>query len=72
MEGFAPRRGCVVALAQFRHDIVKDGVVMRLREGELVYTRRGERPFGVALDPQFTAEGEHRWQTTNVVVMSMS
>lgn len=71
MEGIASRCGSVVALMQLRHDFVKDSVVVRLREGELMYARRGERSFGVAFDPQFTAEGEHRWQTTDVIVVSM-
>ena len=72
MEGAASWCGSVVVLAQLRHELVKDGIVLGLGEGELVYARREEWFFGVAFDPQFAAEGEHRWQTKDVVVVSMS
>jgi hypothetical protein len=54
---------------------LKDGIVLRCREGEFVYAWREERFFGAALDPQFTTEGEHRGRrryTTDMVVVSMS
>jgi hypothetical protein len=46
--------------------------MLRRREGELVYARRDERLFGVALSPQFTAEAEHRWHTIDVVHVTVS
>jgi hypothetical protein len=72
MEGVASRCGSVVSFAQLGHELVKDGIVVRLWEGELVYARRGERFFGVAFDPQFTTECEYRRQTKDVVMVSMS
>ncbi len=72
MEGAASRCGSVVALPQLGHEFIKDGVMLRRREGELVYARRKKRLFGVAFDPQITAEAEHRWHSTDVVVVSMS
>ena len=72
MEGAASRCGSVVAVAQLRRDLLKDGIVPRCREGEFVYAWREEWFFGAALDPQFTAEAEHRRYTTDMVVVSMS
>ena len=72
MEGTVSRCDNVVAVAQLGHQLVKDDVVLRRRNGELVYARRNERLSGVALDPQFTAEVEHRWHTEDVVGVSMS
>jgi hypothetical protein len=60
MEGAASRCGSVVTVAQLRRDLLKDGIVLGCREGEFVYAWREERLLGAALDPQFTAEAEHR------------
>ena len=47
IEGAASQCGSAVALAQVGHELVKDGVVLRRAEGELMYARRDERLFGV-------------------------
>jgi len=72
MEGAASWRGSVVAGMQLGRNVLKDGVVLRCRQREFVYAWRKERLFGAALDPQFTAEAEHRRYTTDMIVVSMS
>ena len=60
MDGTASRCDNVVAVAQLGHELVKDDIVLIRRNGEFVYARRDERLSGVALDPQFTTEVEHK------------
>jgi hypothetical protein len=67
MKVAASRCGSVVALAQLGHEVVNGCVALRGREGELVYARKEERLYRVALSPQFTAEAAHRWYTVDVV-----